>query len=198
MHSVLLVCWCSATSWCVLKIIFWLFPCTLRLEPGAGGWWAPSLHAIVRGGPRRSSAVLGDARGKVRGFSLKSSSVLFSRPRYCADVVSLTTVSRDNFAFDFSLPTAHIHRNHRLLVSTARSLTWHYLPFLRRGCSFTFRPCTRPKMHPDCPTVSPYRTPSKLQLSTLQARLALFGRAFVITRALLANFDVAGGALPSF
>ena len=31
-------------------------------------------------------------------------------------------------------------------------------------------------MHPDCPTVSPYRTPSKLQLRTLQARLALLSR----------------------
>ena len=38
-------------------------------------------------------------------------------------------------------------------------------------------------MHPGCPTVSPYRTPSKLQLRTLQARLALLSRFRRYTRA---------------
>ena len=38
-------------------------------------------------------------------------------------------------------------------------------------------------MHPDCPTVSPYRTPNKLQLRTLQARLALLSHFRRYTRA---------------
>ena len=92
---------------------------------------------------------------------------------------------RDKFAFpSFSLPNAHFHRNRRLLSSRVAPalMTRQHCSVsdvarspLSFACSSSFRPCTRPKMHPDCPTVSPQprRTLSKLQLRTLQARLAL-------------------------
>ena len=120
------------------------------------------------------------------------------RPESIYAHCALTALTKDRAAFPFlfpsectlssqSPPPLFSRRPPRALMTrqhcSVSALRGTISPFLCHGCSSSFRPCTRPKMHPDCPTVSPYRTPSKLQLRTLQARLALLSRFRRYTRA---------------